>query len=156
MKSTKCFFMRLRRSVFALLKFRALGLLLKRRQERPSLRIARGAMGGLILCFFLTNFAAYSQETLKNPFESLLPKDEKNKSDSIKKKADFKADLKINLEGVIWGSDTPQAIIDGEVYKIGDKLKKADASVFRITKNVVFIAYNGKIYEIKMGKKEAK
>ncbi|MFA7677535.1 MAG: type II secretion system protein N [Candidatus Omnitrophota bacterium] len=109
-----------------------------------------------VSCFFLTAFQAYSQNVTSDPFESLLPKEEKSRTSSAEKKTASKADLKISLEGVLWGSDTPQAIIDGDVYKVGDKLKKIDASVFRITKNVVFMSYDGKIYEIKMGKKEAK
>ncbi len=32
----------------------------------------------------------------------------------------------IRVEGVIWGSARPQAIIDGEVYDIGDVVKEAE------------------------------
>lgn len=54
----------------------------------------------------------------------------------------------VNIEGVLWGTDKPLTIIDGEVYSLGDTLKNADAKVEKIEKNKVFILYQGQVFEM--------
>ncbi|MFH1519311.1 MAG: hypothetical protein ABIE75_01905 [Candidatus Omnitrophota bacterium] len=104
-----------------------------------------------IMTFFFLKLT-YSQDKYKDPFEPLLPqskKVEEVKTEEIDQEAE-KTLPPIVLQGVLWGSDTPQAIIDGEVYKIGDKLQDLDAKLFKIDKNIVFISYGEKIHEIKI------
>lgn len=108
----------------------------------------------LILVFLgLANFS-YSESRYKDPFESLLPqemKEEEKKQEEIIRgiEEDFPD---MNVQGILWNGNFPQAIIDGEVYKVGDKLKNLSAQVFRIEKGAVFISYGEKIYKIKIGK----
>lgn len=52
----------------------------------------------------------------------------------------------VNIEGVLWGTDKPLAIIDGEVYGVGEKLKDVDAEIDKIEKNKVFILYQGQVF----------
>ncbi len=104
----------------------------------------------LIMTFFFLKLTC-PQSKYKDPFEPLLPerqKVEEVKTEEIDDEVE-KTLPPIVLQGVLWGSDTPQAIIDGEVYKIGDKLQDVDAKLFKVDKNVVFISYGEKIYEIK-------
>ena len=61
----------------------------------------------------------------------------------------------MRIEGVLWGSDTPQAIIEGEVYKVGDSLKGIDARIIRIDRNIVFITYGDRVYERTITKSES-
>jgi hypothetical protein len=96
--------------------------------------------------------AVFSQAYYRNPFESLLPKEEKPAEPAKKKKAP--ETLPVTVEGVLWDSSTPQTIIDGDVYKVGDTLKKIDAKVFRIDKNIVYLTKEDKVYKKTVGKEK--
>ena len=58
-----------------------------------------------------------------------------------------KEPLDVNVEGIIVSDYLKQAIIDGEVYKVGDTLKSKDAKIVKIDKGIVSIMYNGIMYE---------
>lgn len=110
----------------------------------------------LVLVFLgLANFS-YSESRYKDPFESLLPqevKEEEKKEEEIIR--EIEEDLpSMIVQGILWGGNFPQVIIDGEVYKVSDKLKNLNAKVFRIEKGAVFISYGEKIYRMKIGKRE--
>jgi type II secretory pathway component PulC len=112
----------------------------------------------LVLAFLAVNFAALSclslslmaQTTVfKDPFESYLPKESEEYAKT--RKGDAAEDLgppPITINGVLWGTETPSVIIDGDVYRVGDTLKSLDAKVFKINKNVVFITYGERIFEM--------
>ncbi|MCQ9204688.1 MAG: hypothetical protein NG737_00005 [Omnitrophica bacterium] len=106
----------------------------------------------IIFVFILLPSLAYSKSVYRNPFASLIPTD-RPKPAGKKREVELPS---LSIEGVLWGNDKPQTIIDGEVYSVGDKLKGLEAKVFRIEKNVVFISYGDKIYEEKISKKEGK
>jgi hypothetical protein len=63
----------------------------------------------------------------------------------------------ITIEGVIWGTDKPMVIIDGDVYQAGETLKKDNGiKIDSIDKNIVLINYNNAIFKMTPRKKEAK
>jgi len=105
----------------------------------------------LILVFLgFLNFS-YSENRYKNPFESLLPqevKEEEEKQKEIIGEIE-EAFPDMIVQGILRGGNFPQVIINGEVYKVGDRLKNIDAKVFKIEKGVVFIFYGEKIYRVK-------
>jgi len=97
---------------------------------------------------------SYSQSEYKDPFEPVLPhevKAEEEGQEKITSKTE-EALLSIVVQGILWGGDFPQVIIDGGVYKSGDRLKDVDAQVFKIEKGTVFISDGEKIYRMKIGK----
>lgn len=121
----------------------------------------------ILISLSLMSFS-YSQGKFRDPFEPLLPsevdaekegekerarEDEKERQERIVSEAG-KILFSIVIQGILWGGDLPQVIIDGEVYKPGDRLKNIDAQIFKIEKGAVFISYGEKIYRIKIGKKE--
>lgn len=57
---------------------------------------------------------------------------------------------KINLEGIVWGSDSPIAFIDGKVYKKGDAV--GDAKIIDIDKKGIYLLYNGEKVLVRMKK----
>ncbi|MCF7916424.1 MAG: hypothetical protein K9L61_01440 [Candidatus Omnitrophica bacterium] len=93
----------------------------------------------------------------KDPFESILPKEKKQGPAQQRR---FEEEILLPdwvvVEGVLWGTESPQTIIDGEVYFIGDKIKNLDATVFKIKENIVFISYAGKIFKKEVKKREAR
>ena len=52
-----------------------------------------------------------------------------------------------NVEGYVWGSSIPQAIIEGGVYSEGDMVK--GAKIVKIDKTGITLFYNGKNYLVK-------
>ena len=106
----------------------------------------------VILVLLFLPLSVYPQRDYRDPFESLLPQEEpKSQTRKRKKKRKFPT---LSIEGVLWGSDIPQTIINGEVYKIGDKIKGSEAKIIRIEKNIVFISYDEKVYKLETKSKE--
>ena len=88
----------------------------------------------------------------RNPFMSVLPKRKKiikkvKKVIEEEKKLDTKS---IKLEGIVWGEDKACAIINGEVYTKGDRIKEVGAEILEINKNGISLKYGKRIYEINM------
>lgn len=88
-----------------------------------------------------------SQEEI-NPFLPKLPQEEKVVVEE-EPEPEF---LKVAVQGVIWDTDTPQAIIDGEVYKLGEALKGEQGEIVDIDKEGVTIKYRNKKYKLKIKK----
>lgn len=110
----------------------------------------------LVLVFVFFGGLPYVQGQSKNPFEPLLPQvaaveEEEEAEEIIEEAEDFLSDTVI--QGILWGGDLGQAIIDGEVYKVGDKIKSVDAQIFKIEKNAVFIFYGKKAHKMKTGRR---
>jgi hypothetical protein len=73
----------------------------------------------------------------RDPFKSYLPEME------IPKAAPFQLN-KLNVTGIIWGTDLPLAIINGKVYKVGDEI--LGAKILGIDKRGVLLDYKGETY----------
>ena len=106
----------------------------------------------LFLMCVSISLVIYAQEEasspFRDPFDPAIPQ-EKGPPGPPKgpQGEDVITPPEVTIEGVLWGTDKPQAIIDGEVYKEGDTLKTVDAQVFRIENNTVFIRHKGKVFE---------
>lgn len=108
----------------------------------------------LSLMFLFVVNLSYSQSQDKNPFGSLLPQEEVVPIETKAVEEVIEEEFPpMALQGVVWGGDFPQAIIDGEVYKVGDNIKGLNAKIFKIEKNIVFIFYGERIYKLKIKKK---
>lgn len=106
----------------------------------------------IILIFSFYPLIGYPNGEYRNPFTSLLP-GEKARPKAKAKEVDLPA---LSIEGVLWGNDKHQAIISGEVYSVGDKLKGLNAKIIKIEKNTVFISFGDKVYERKITKRTSK
>ena len=113
----------------------------------------------LFLLFFVlavgnVSLLAQAIET-KDPFVPLLPEEKHSKKKESAYENNMalnipREELSVNLEGVIWGRNIiPQAIIDGEIYKAGDKIKGTDAVVKEIKENKVSVFFDGRIIILK-------
>ncbi len=113
-------------------------------------------IASFILTFLFFVNISYSQSQYKNPFGPLLPQKEAEPTEiDVDAAAEVTEEVlpSMVLQGVLWGGDSPQVIIDGEVYKVGERLKDLDAQIFKIEKSTVFIFYGEKVYKIKIEKK---
>ena len=113
-------------------------------------------MRRIVISFILMLVSAeinlYSQDIpYYDPFIPLIPMEAETDASGRVKEETIPP---LKIEGVLWDSDLSQAIISGEVYKVGDTLKSIDAKVIRIEKNTVFISFKNKIFEFATNKKE--
>ncbi len=94
---------------------------------------------------------SWAQQNQVNPFESVLPEEERDVSRQRERTREKVVVLpeSIVVEGVLWGGKFPKTIINGEVYSVGDQLNDVNATVFKIEENNVFISYSGKIFKEK-------
>jgi len=83
----------------------------------------------------------YKAGDLKDPFQGY-------KSASGKAMAEKAIVLpKLEISGIVWGSDIPQAIINGRVVKIGDVIE--NAHIVDINKNGIDIFFEGRQFNLK-------
>ena len=108
----------------------------------------------IVLIFWGASFA--QDGSYKDPFKFLLPVEvEEGEPSTIEEESMHDDSLPdLTLEGVIWEVAKPRAIIDGEIYKSGDKIKDIDAYVSAIDKGVVFISYGERTFKVKVSKKK--
>ncbi|MDP8233529.1 MAG: hypothetical protein P9M06_01830 [Candidatus Saelkia tenebricola] len=102
----------------------------------------------LVLLLFLglrTVYAKieYTGDQFRDPFQSYLPEANISKS----KKAVFKKLKELNLTGVIWGGDLPLAIINDQVYSVGDSILEVE--IMEINKTGVLLKYGEEAYILK-------
>lgn len=103
-------------------------------------------LSALIFVFLLVFPSIVYSETYRDPFKSLLL--EKQKETTGDQSVGLPS-LDLTVQGVLWGGEFPQAIINQSVYREGDKLKEfLDAVVYKIEKQTVSILYGGRIYKI--------
>ncbi len=87
----------------------------------------------------------YTGQSLRDPFSST-----KMGGSSIK---DEIATLSFTLEGFVWNTKRPQAIINGQVVEVGSKIENAE--ILDIQKGGVKMRYKGKEFFLRPKKTEA-
>jgi len=99
--------------------------------------------------FLMENKALSQKKLLRDPFKPPFRKstNRTQKTSAVGKNIAAKEPLDVIVEGIIISDYLRQAIIDGEVYKVGDTLKDKDARIVKIEKGIVSIMYNGIMYE---------
>lgn len=55
----------------------------------------------------------------------------------------------VNIQGVVWDTDRPQAVIEGRVYSEGDRIDEIDAAIIEINREGITIEYQGCPYFLK-------
>lgn len=107
------------------------------------------------ILFLLIN-PVYSQEGYKDPFEPVLPEEtEESRQEAVLKETKV-LPSSVVVEGVLWGTGNPQAIINSAVYEVGDIIEELGGKILKIEKNIVFITYGEKIYRMKVEKREGR
>lgn len=104
------------------------------------MRILRALLLGTALCLFVGAAGAveYSGQLYRDPF-GLAAATDSAKEKPVKKEP--------TLEGIIWNAVKPQALIDGAIVKVGDRV--GDARVLEIRKDGVKMRDSDKEYYIR-------
>ncbi len=85
----------------------------------------------------------YTATGLKDPFRLFQAPKETKKLEAI----DIPVNPpELNISGLVWGAENPQAIINGKVFRIGDTIE--NARIESIGKNGVVVAFQGKKFTI--------
>jgi len=95
----------------------------------------------------MSNITSYNADGYRDPFMPQIKKEEKKKEsdNSFANREVVIPDFVI--QGMVWSSDNPQAIIDGQVLRIGDEIK--EAKILSISKEGVKFLFRGKIFTAK-------
>ncbi len=110
--------------------------------------------GAIIILFFIGaggffDFTAQARSEGSNPFTPQLPVsatsgDTENQDFQAPVLEEFKQD--IDIQGVVWGTSRPQAIIEGQLYSEGDRIDDLDVTITEISKEGITIDYQGHSY----------
>lgn len=101
----------------------------------------------IILFIFLTavNYGysevKYLGDQYRDPLKSVLPQSPKKRPS-----------LELNVQGIIWGSDTPSAIINGEVMNVGDTIQ--GAKIVKINKKGIVVSVGEESFLFKTGRQK--
>lgn len=86
--------------------------------------------------------AEYNASVYRDPFIVQQPKEE-----PAEKPGEVEITLPaLEIQGLVWGGENPQAIINGKVFKIGGVVE--DAHIVDISKNGVDIFFQGRQFSI--------
>lgn len=92
------------------------------------------------------NIASYNADNYRDPFMPQIKKEEKQKEENLTTGSQS-ALPEFNVQGMVWRSDNPQAIIDGQILRLGDEIK--EAKVIDISRDGVKFLFRGKIINAK-------
>lgn len=98
----------------------------------------------------------YTAQDLRDPFSSVIPEifvEPEVKEDLLEEIIETPVSLPgLDIQAVVWGSLIPQAIINGEILRVGDTIE--GAKITNITKEGIDIIYKGRIFNLPSSRKE--
>jgi hypothetical protein len=87
----------------------------------------------------------FNEADSKDPFASPLPQKDVTLYKQVADSGGQGATLPIfSVQGLVWGTDKPQAIIDNKIFNIGDEIK--GAKIIAIDKDGVKILYQERTF----------
>ncbi|MBM3251549.1 MAG: hypothetical protein FJZ11_02035 [Candidatus Omnitrophica bacterium] len=94
----------------------------------------------------------YEADNYRDPLMPVFPKKELKKElgeamEPVAPGTEGIAAPALVIQGMVWGTDMPQAIIDGEIYKVGDQF--LEAKILDINKEGIKLLYKDRIFIMK-------
>ena len=89
----------------------------------------------------------YESSKQRDPFSTYLRKDDLNSA--ALENADLKPEFDLSIlkvQGIIWGVNTPQAIINNEVLTVGNLIQ--GAKILSIEKKGITLSFKGRVYDL--------
>ena len=103
----------------------------------------------------------YTSEDLRDPFSNLfqLNKEKKDQNiqvpqESIEQEQPLPDLGNFKVQGIIWGGNFPQAVINNKILKVGDLID--GGQIASIEKKGITLNYAGRMVNLEMGNKEDK
>lgn len=96
----------------------------------------------------LMNKFEFKDENVRDPFVSQLPKKEKVEVKPVEVRGQEinVSPPSFSVQGLVWGSLRPQAIIDNKIFNLGDEV--SGAKIIDISREGVKVVYQSKIFVI--------
>ena len=120
--------------------------------------------GVLTICFSASNVESpfarpqveYKASSLRDPFKSEIPRKVEvvTGTNTAQPVLPPEVLIKRDVQGLIWGGNFPQAIINNKVYKVGDDI--GGAQIKAIAKDGVVLSFSGGELKLPAPKKAAK
>jgi type II secretory pathway component PulC len=89
----------------------------------------------------------YASEGLRDPFQgSIRKEDSSNKETPVEVTQAERPLPSLTIQGVVWGGDFPQAIINNKVVKAGDNIE--GAQIIEINKDNIILFYANQQYKL--------
>ena len=92
----------------------------------------------------------YDSDKFRDPFLPQVHRDRPDQTQGISADSgdgEGSGMPEFSVQGMVWNSDMPQAIINGQVYRVGDKIE--EAQIIDIDKEGVRLLQRGKIYMLR-------
>jgi sRNA-binding protein len=86
----------------------------------------------------------YTSASMRDPFKPYIVKQAKKTSEYIPTQESRVPPPKLTVQGIIWGSDIPQAIINNSVVRAGDTIE--EARILEINKEGVKVFFKNRQY----------
>ncbi|MBM3248931.1 MAG: hypothetical protein FJZ10_05905 [Candidatus Omnitrophica bacterium] len=94
------------------------------------------------------SMATYNADVYRDPFIPVIKKEEAvSQQGGPETGAIEVAPPEFDVKGMIWNTDSPQAIIDGKILRLGDEVK--DAKIIEISKEGVKLLFRGRVITAK-------
>lgn len=89
----------------------------------------------------------YKAGDLRDPFQSLIKKEpEVVEKPAVQEGVIAVALPSLNIQGIVWGSRLPQAIINDKVVKVSDTIE--GAQIININKEGITVSFGGREYNL--------
>jgi hypothetical protein len=97
---------------------------------------------------------AYKADGLKDPFRARIKKSDQPVMEEKKEEKVDKPLPLLTIEGIIWGGKFPQAIVNGQVARVGDSIMAGTANagdnvrIDAISRDGITVFFNNRTYEV--------
>ncbi|MCP4652075.1 MAG: hypothetical protein GY858_01660 [Candidatus Omnitrophica bacterium] len=108
----------------------------------------------LLLGAIVLPLSGYCIIDIEDPFCPMLPEEkmEQDRTQVTEVEKERQEDVVepplIELQGVLWGTELPLALIEGEIYNVGDSVIGTNAKIHKIENNDVLILFEGELFRI--------
>ncbi len=96
----------------------------------------------------------YKAEGLKDPFRTWIKRSDQPVMEEKKEDKADKPLPALTIEGIIWGGKFPQAIVNGQVVKVGESIMAGTANagdkvrIDAISRDGITVFFNNRTYEV--------
>ena len=95
------------------------------------------------------NALNYNASDFRDPFKSYIPSEKEKVGLTVGNIEVIEKEVvlpQFEVQGVVWGTSLPMAIIDGQILSIGDKIR--EAKIVEITRDYIALIYEDKRFSI--------
>ena len=112
----------------------------------PRLGLAQKKAEADTLTRLLKSDVAYQADEFRDPFKSTIVSDTAAPRDSVNPLVPEVSPPELKVQGIFWGGDFPQAIVNDKVVKVGDEVN--GAQIVSIEKDIITVFFVNRQFKI--------